>query len=67
MYLWNSTIESKGKYLLMSVSLRLHHKFLHMVTNKAEYVNIIADAAPLVTVTPYPAILLKPPCSASTE
>ena len=49
-----------------SSHLRMASRFLHMVTISVKYVNITADAAPRVTVTPYPAILLRPRCSLST-
>lgn len=52
MYLWNSTMESNGKYLLKNVSLKNVQVFLHIVIKIEEYVNIIAEAAPRVMVTP---------------
>lgn len=66
-YLCIVMIESNGKYLFIWVVLKKVSVFRHIVTSKDEYVNIMAEAAPLVIVTPYPAILLSPECSLSTE
>lgn len=47
-----STAESKGITRCSHVSLMYVMVFLHIVIKRVEYVNIIAEAAPLVTVTP---------------
>lgn len=67
MYLCMSTALSKGKKVLRKVSLSWVMVLRHMVTSSEEYVNIMAEAAPRVTVTPYPAIRRSPECSRSTE
>ena len=59
--------ESNGMNRCKNVSLRKVMVFLLIVTSRLEYVNIITLAAPRVTVTPYPAIRRRPPCSLSTE
>ena len=67
MYLCIARAESNGMYRCRNVSLSFVIRLRHIVTNREEYVNIIALAAPRVTVTPYPAIRRRPRCSRSTE